>query len=194
MGEWTRLPSPVEAVFLDRDGVINRERADYVKCWDEFEFLPGVLPALARLADLPQPVIVVTNQSAVGRGLMGRSALDEIHRRLQHRVAASGGRIDAFYLCPHRPDEGCACRKPQPGLLLQAAQDFGLNLSNCVFIGDSITDREAAQAAGCACCLVASGRQGEYLAVLAAQQQDLVLKADLDAAITWLLAQTAAPG
>lgn len=187
-----RFPDALEAVFLDRDGVINRERADYVKCREEFEFLPGVLPALARLADLPQPIIVVTNQSAIGRKLMGRSALDDIHLYMHQCVMASGGRIDAFYVCPHHPDEDCLCRKPKPGLLLQAARDFRLNLANCVFIGDSVTDAGAAHAAGCPCCLVATGRQGLQLAELVSRRYDVAISSDLASAVTSLLAMRTA--
>lgn len=187
-----RFPDALEAVFLDRDGVINWERADYVKCREEFEFLPGVLPALARLAALPQPIIVVTNQSAIGRRLMGRSALDDIHLYLHQCVTESGGRIDAFYVCPHHPDQGCLCRKPKPGLLLQAARDFRLNLANCVFIGDSVTDAGAAQAAGCPCCLVTTGRQGRQLTELVSGQFDVALSSNLASAVTSLLAMQTA--
>jgi D-glycero-D-manno-heptose 1,7-bisphosphate phosphatase len=172
-----------QAIFLDRDGVLNRERADYVKCWEEFELLPGVLPALARLAALQRPVLVITNQSGIGRGRMSRAAVDEIHRRLQVLVQGQGGRIDAFYVCPHRPDEGCGCRKPQPGLLLQAAQDFGLDLGQCLMIGDALTDYQAAVAAGCACCLVMTGRQGAQLQTLLPAQGGPPLVADLATAV-----------
>jgi len=153
----------MQAIFLDRDGVINRERADYVKSWHEVELLPGVLTALARLAHIDGPIFVITNQSAIGRGLVTRETVDDIHRRLQGIVVAAGGRLDGFYLCPHHPDDGCACRKPRPGLLQQAAQDHNLMLEKCLFVGDAITDFQAARAAGCAGLLVRSGRQGARL-------------------------------
>jgi D-glycero-D-manno-heptose 1,7-bisphosphate phosphatase len=149
----------IHAILLDRDGVINRERADYVKSWDEFEFLPGALAALQRLAQLKWPILVITNQSAIGRNLVTVDDVDEIHRQLSAAVADAGGRIDAFYICPHHPAAGCACRKPQPGLLIQAATAFHLKLARCIFIGDSYTDYQAANAAGCHCMLVNSGRQ-----------------------------------
>jgi D-glycero-D-manno-heptose 1,7-bisphosphate phosphatase len=101
-------------VFLDRDGVINRNRIDHVKSWSEFEFLPGALEALKRLAGLDLPVVVVTNQAAIGRGLIDAAEVDEIHRRMIEAVRLFGGRIDAVLCCPHRPDEGCECRKPKP--------------------------------------------------------------------------------
>ena len=153
----------MKAVLLDRDGVINRERSDYVKSWQEFEFLPGALSALRKLATRALPIVVITNQSAIGRGLVSAQVIDSLHRRLTHVVEQEGGRIDAFYVCPHHPNDNCACRKPKPGLLMQASRDFDLDLADCVFIGDSVTDWQAAQAAGCQCILVSSGKQGPHL-------------------------------
>lgn len=153
----------LQAVLLDRDGVINVERADYVKSWHELRLLPRVLPALRRLAQWPVPICVLTNQSAIGRGVIDRETVDGIHQRLAALVAAHGGRIDAFFVCPHHPDARCSCRKPQPGLLRQAAQRFNLDLARCVFIGDAVTDHGAAVAAGCPSILVESGRQGPQL-------------------------------
>ncbi len=164
----------MKAILLDRDGVLNRERADYVKSWQEFELLPGVLPALQKLAALSLPIAVVSNQSAIGRGLVTPETVAEIHRRLRDLVVEAGGRIDAFYVCPHRPDERCGCRKPQPGLLLEAAAAFGVAPADCLFIGDAVTDAQAAAAAGCAALLVRTGRQGAQLdALLAALPEPL---------------------
>ncbi len=157
-----------QAILLDRDGTINRERADYVKSWAEVEWLPGALEALAALAPLDIPILVVSNQSSVGRGILEIDTLAATHDRMCTTVVAAGGRIDAFLVCPHRPDEECTCRKPKPGLLLQAAQRFDLDLGRCLFIGDSVTDLQAAQAAGCPCILVRTGRQGERLPELVA--------------------------
>lgn len=161
----------MRGILLDRDGVINAERADYVKSWEEFVFLPGALDALQRLAMLPYPIVVITNQSVIGRGIVARSVIDEIHQRAQQTIHAAGGRIDGFLLCPHHPDEGCRCRKPQPGLLLQAAEVFGFALDEAIFIGDAITDYLAATAAGTPSILVQSGRQGSNLATLVAQHK-----------------------
>ena len=176
-----------QAVFLDRDGVINRERSDYVKSWTEFEFLPHALPALARLATLDCPILVASNQSAIGRGLVTSETIADIHKRLSIRVVKEGGRIDGFYVCPHRPDEGCNCRKPRPGLLLQAAQELNLDLSRCVFVGDSITDLRAAEAAGCECILVRSGRRSLNHSEITERHRDIVIENDLAAAVSAIL-------
>jgi D-glycero-D-manno-heptose 1,7-bisphosphate phosphatase len=145
------------AVFLDRDGVINRDRPDYVRSWDEFEFLPGVLEAFCILASQPLRVVVVSNQSCIGRGLVSRETVDEIHARMTEAVRESGGRIDAVYYCPHRPDEDCPCRKPRPGLILRAARELDIDLAASWMIGDDLKDLEAAEAAGVRPVLVRTG-------------------------------------
>ncbi len=154
------------AVFLDRDGVINRNRSDYVKSWDEFEFLNGSLSALARLARSDWQIIVVTNQSAIGRKLVTRDQVEEIHLRMRERVVEAGGRIDAILYCPHHPDDGCACRKPLPGLILEAGRERNLDLASCVLVGDSFDDMRAALAAGCTPLLVRTGRGADAVAQL----------------------------
>lgn len=179
----------MQAIFLDRDGVINRERSDYVKNWNEFEFLPGALDAIARLTTLRRPIIVVTNQSPIGRGIVTEAQIHQIHQELRINVERAAGRIDAFFLCPHHPDAGCGCRKPKPGLLLQAAEQFQLDLKACLFIGDSITDFQAAQAAGCQSILVRSGRQGSRLRQLLGDATHVPLKSDLSAATEYILAK-----
>jgi D-glycero-D-manno-heptose 1,7-bisphosphate phosphatase len=145
-------------VFLDRDGVVNRNRDDYVKCWREFEFLPGSLEALRLLASHGARVIVVTNQSAIGRGIVSRETVDAIHRRMVAEVNAHGGRIDAVLCCPHAPEEGCRCRKPQPGLLLDAIRTFGVDPEVSCFVGDSLSDIKAAHAAGIPFVMVLTGK------------------------------------
>jgi len=147
----------MRGLFVDRDGVINENRSDYVRRLDQFRFLPGVLDALADVARSPFTIVVVTNQAAVGRGYMTRQALDGIHHWMLEQVGAHGGRIDEVYVCPHRPDDGCTCRKPRPGLLRDAARDFNLSLEHSYFIGDATSDVQAAIAAGCRPILVLSG-------------------------------------
>ena len=145
-------------IFLDRDGVVNRNRDDYVKCWEEFEFLPGSLDALRTLTRRGVRVVVVTNQSAVGRGIISRETLDGIHRRMVAEVEAYGGRIDAVLCCPHAPDDGCRCRKPRPGLLLEATRRFRIDPATSCFVGDSLSDLKAAHAAGIPFVMVLSGK------------------------------------
>lgn len=148
------------AVFLDRDGVINRDRSDYVKAWSEFEFLPGVLEALHRLARLPYVVVVLSNQSAIGQGLVSQAVIDDIHARMQAAIQRAGGRVDAVYYCPHHPNANCDCRKPRPGLLLRAAHELDLDLSASWLIGDDLRDLQAAVVAGVQPILVRTGHGG----------------------------------
>jgi D-glycero-D-manno-heptose 1,7-bisphosphate phosphatase len=173
----------MRAVFLDRDGVINEERPDYVKSWDEFVFLPGVISALHTLAKLAVPILVISNQSAIGRGLVTQEIVDQIHRKVQLIAQRVGGRIDNFFICPHHPNNGCDCRKPKPGLLHTAALSYQLDLAQCVFVGDSITDFYAAQAAGCRSILVKTGRQGSQLPHFVRNNLSASLVNDLAAAV-----------
>ncbi|GAB4434876.1 MAG: D-glycero-beta-D-manno-heptose 1,7-bisphosphate 7-phosphatase [Anaerolineae bacterium] len=152
------------AVFLDRDGVINANRDDYVKTWDEVEILPGALEALARLAQTGYRVVLTSNQSPIGRALVTTEAVEAIHARLRARIEAAGGRLDAIYFCPHRPEDGCPCRKPAPGMLLQAARDLDLSLADSYMVGDALSDVEAGQRAGATAILVLSGRGQAQLA------------------------------
>jgi D-glycero-D-manno-heptose 1,7-bisphosphate phosphatase len=145
------------AVFLDRDGVLNDNRVPYITRRADFRWLPGAREALALLALSPYAVVLITNQSAVGRGLLTRARLDELHAALLADVVAAGGRLDGIFVCPHLPDAGCPCRKPAPGLLYEAAAALGLDLARSYFIGDAVSDIEAARAAGCEPILVLTG-------------------------------------
>lgn len=185
------LPPPT--VFLDRDGVINRDSPDYVTSWEAFAFLPGSLEALVRLSRAGCRVIVVTNQSAVGRGLMPAATLEDMHRRLREAVASRGGRIDDILHCPHRPTDGCDCRKPAPGLLREACRRHGIDLAASVLIGDSAKDVQAARRAGCGRAVLVLSGLGDARPQL--QALGLVpdhVAADLAAAVDWLLGP--APG
>lgn len=144
-------------VLVDRDGVINVDSALHVKSVAEWKPLPGSLGAIAALTQAGFDVIVVTNQSGIGKRLFSEETLAEIHARMEADVAAAGGRIAAIYYCPHRPDEGCLCRKPRPGLLQRIATDFGTDLEGVPFIGDKDSDARAALAVGARPILVRSG-------------------------------------
>jgi D-glycero-D-manno-heptose 1,7-bisphosphate phosphatase len=148
----------MKMVFLDRDGVINENRPDHVKSWDEFVFLPGALEALRLLNQADWRVVVVTNQAAINRRLITTKTLEDIHTRMIQDIARYGGRIDGLFYCPHRPDEDCDCRKPKPGLLLKAAAHFRLRLDECYFVGDALSDMMAGYAVKTTCLLVKTGR------------------------------------
>jgi len=149
------------AIFLDRDGVIIENRVDYVKFWNEVVFLPGALDALRRVGNSEYLQIVVTNQSAVGRGIISLDQAYDINQRVIVMVESSGGRVDASYLCPHHPDDKCACRKPAPGMLQKAKEEFNIDFERSYLIGDAASDIEAAQAVGVQGILVLTGR-GEH--------------------------------
>lgn len=151
------------AIFLDRDGVIIENREHYVRCWSDVSFIPGALTALRLLGGIDVSIVIVTNQALVGKGIITLEQAIGINRRVVAEVVAAGGRIDAAYLCPHRPDENCDCRKPKPGMLLQAARELDLDLSRSLMIGDAITDMQAAQAAGAQAVLVKTGRGADEL-------------------------------
>jgi len=157
VGAHHRLPLTEEffrrqkTVILDRDGVWNRrpERAQYVRRFDEFEWLPGALPALQMLHNAGYRVVVVSNKAGIARGAMSEADLAAIHGAMKEEARAAGGRIDAIYHCPHDWDAGCACRKPLPGMLFQAQHDLNLDLSRTYFAGDDERDAQAAASAGC---------------------------------------------
>jgi D-glycero-D-manno-heptose 1,7-bisphosphate phosphatase len=147
------------AIFLDRDGVIIENRSDYIRSWEDVAFIPGALVALAKASLSKYKIIIVTNQSAVGRGIIPYQTAEEINQRLIQVIANAGGRVDGVFMCPHAPEDNCSCRKPQPGLLFQAAQALDLDLSRSTLIGDALSDMQAGQAAGvCQRFLVRTGR------------------------------------
>ena len=146
------------AIFIDRDGVINcRRPEDYVLNFSQFVFVSGIRAALKQLASLALPMIVISNQAAVGKGLLDTAGLEEITARMQQTLLEDGTALAAAYFCTHRVDENCICRKPKPELLYRAVEDFNIDLSRSIFIGDSQTDVQAARAAGCKPILLGSG-------------------------------------
>jgi D-glycero-D-manno-heptose 1,7-bisphosphate phosphatase len=147
----------LSTIFLDRDGVINENRADYVKSWSEFSFIAGSREAIARLTRAGHTIVVCTNQAAVASGHTSVEVVEDIHRRMIAEIAAVGGYVAKVYYCPHAKDANCSCRKPRPGMLLRARDELGIDLQDAVFIGDSITDVRAALAANVRSMLVLSG-------------------------------------
>lgn len=149
----------MKTVFLDRDGVINRNAPNkgYVQTWAEFTFIPNALSAIQELTQNGYRIFVITNQAGIGRGLYSEETLKDIHRRMVAEITKAGGKIEAVYYCPHHPDAGCECRKPKPGMLKRAAQEHNVNLSSAYFIGDFTTDIMAGKRAGTATFLVLTG-------------------------------------
>jgi D-glycero-D-manno-heptose 1,7-bisphosphate phosphatase len=193
-----QMPSPplpltdkrLQAIFLDRDGVINARRVTHVTRWEEFDFLPGVKAALAQLAALNLPVFVVTNQAIVNRGIVSRETIETIHERMCAEIAAAGGVVTKVVYCPHRPDEQCGCRKPAPGMPLDLASRYGLDVSRCLMVGDSCSDLIAGQAAGCRTALVLTG-QGREDVIRASSLgiSDFMVAADLAAVVQQVIRQ-----
>ncbi|HZN86885.1 MAG TPA: D-glycero-beta-D-manno-heptose 1,7-bisphosphate 7-phosphatase, partial [Burkholderiales bacterium] len=148
----------MKLIILDRDGTINEDRDDYVKSPEEWVALPGALEAIARLNHAGWHTVLATNQSGLGRGLFDMAMLNAMHARMNQMLGKHGGRIDAVFFCPHAPEEQCDCRKPLPGLMLQIAERYGVDLSEVPVVGDSLRDLQAGQAAGCPTHLVRTGK------------------------------------
>jgi D-glycero-D-manno-heptose 1,7-bisphosphate phosphatase len=147
---------PKKTIFLDRDGVINKKapKADYIKTWDDFEFLPGAIEAISLLTLNGYEIYVITNQAGIARGMMNERALMDIHNNMRKELRNHNARVTAIFYCPHGWDEGCECRKPQPGMFFRAARDFELDLTKSLFIGDDERDVQAGNAAWCKTILV----------------------------------------
>lgn len=181
------MPHPahnaVKLVILGRDGVLNRYREDHVKDPQEWEPVEGALQAVARLNHAGWHVVVATNQAGIGRGLIDMASLNSVHQRMIRRLAEVGGRLDAVFFCPHAPEEQCECRKPLPGMMLQIAQRYGIELGAVPLVGDNLRDLKAAVAAGCQPHLVRTGRAGdleeEQLSTLLQQVPGAMAHADL---------------
>lgn len=138
-----------KVVFLDRDGVINRDSPDYIKSWSEFEFLPRSIEALVHLTLAGFSTIIITNQSVINRNMTSRKTLESIHDRMTTAVGRRGGEIKDIFYCPHLPEDRCSCRKPKPGLIFRSQQAYQIDLAKTFMVGDSIKDIECAKNAGC---------------------------------------------
>lgn len=188
------------AVFLDRDGTIN-EQMGYVNHLSRFHLLPGVAEAIRLLNDQAIPVIVVTNQSGLARGYFPEQLLVEVHEAMTERLQAGGAALDGVYVCPHHPEAkearyrvDCLCRKPRPGLFLQAAQDHDLDLTHSYVVGDRWSDMKAAAACGAQGVLVLTGYgRGDYEFIGPGQAvQPSHVAEDLLAAVRWIISDMAA--
>ncbi len=184
----------MNAVFIDRDGVINKE-VDHLRDASQLVLLPNVGKAIKRINDLNIPAIIVTNQSSVARGFITEHQLHIIHKALLELLEETGAFIDGIYYCPHHPEIGsygykmqCTCRKPNHGMLLKAAEEFNIKLDSSTMIGDSISDMKAAWNAGCKSILVSTGHGQKAKQLLEHEENtpDYIAN-DLSDAINWLI-------
>ncbi len=179
----------MKLIVLDRDGVINAESADYVRDADEWHPLPGSLEAIARLHAAGYRIVVVTNQAGIGRGIMSEDAVLRVHERMLEEVKRAGGAIASIQYCPHSPDQGCDCRKPEPGMLRNVEREFGCSLRDVPFVGDKSSDIGAARAVGARPVLVLTGYGKGTLAKLreAGEFDDVAVYPDLATFVSELL-------
>jgi len=148
----------MKLVILDRDGTINHDSDHYIKSLDEWRPIKGSMEAIARLTQAGYRIVVATNQSGIARGLFTTRTLFEIHDALQRAAVQAGGRVDAFFFCPHADAAACECRKPKPGMLLEVARRFNVSLGETYMVGDALKDVQAAAAAGARPVLVLTGK------------------------------------
>lgn len=171
MSRLSIITSMKPALFLDRDGVIIENRSNYVRAWSDVSIYPQAIEALIKVKPTGYKTIIITNQSAVGRGLISPEIAQEINLRLIEEIQSAGGRIDGLFMCPHAPHDNCACRKPQPGLILEAADSLSLDLSRSILVGDALSDIMAGQSAGVGKnVLVRTGRGGAQSTIALADQ------------------------
>ena len=138
-----------KAIFLDRDGVLNKERKDYVKNISELEIFPEIVIPLKKLRENGFLIIIITNQSAINRGIITLENVQQIHQHIQDYLRKFRIELDGFFICPHRPDENCQCRKPKSGLILRAIDEFKIDIRSSWMIGDNDSDIIAARTVGC---------------------------------------------
>lgn len=188
---------PVKLVILGRDGVLNTYRDDHVKAPEEWNPLPGALEAVARLNHAGWHTVVATNQAGIGRGMIDMASVNAVHAHMNRQLMVLGGRIDAVFFCPHTPEEGCDCRKPLPGMVLDIGRRYGADLADVPLVGDTLRDLQAAAAGGCPPHLVLTGRAAllddETLAQTLAQVPEARVHRDLAAFVDWLLTKDHVP-
>ncbi|MDY6789661.1 MAG: D-glycero-beta-D-manno-heptose 1,7-bisphosphate 7-phosphatase [Thermodesulfobacteriota bacterium] len=178
-----------KVVFLDRDGVINVDRSDYIKNWSEFKFIPRSIEAIKTLTVKGFNIVVITNQSVINRRMVSQQGLDYIHTMMKNEIRAGGGLINDIFFCPHLPEDNCDCRKPKPGLIFQAQYDYSIELKDAVMVGDSAKDIECARNAGCGqAVLVKTGNGAEAEKALVKKKiyPDHVAQ-DLYEAVQWIV-------
>ena len=147
-----------KTIILDRDGVINEDSDDYIRSADEWIPIPGSIEAISRLKKAGYLVAVASNQSGIGRGYFSLDDMQAMHDKMLALLAQRGASVDGIFFCPHAPEDNCVCRKPKPGLLFQIAKQLNIDLKECVFVGDSFSDVQAARMAGVTPVLVKTGK------------------------------------
>lgn len=190
----------MKLVILDRDGVINHDRPDFVKSVDECVLIDGSVEAIAKLNNAGFSVVIATNQSGLGRGLFDLDDLEAIHDKITQAAIDAGGAIDAVFYCPHHPDDDCKCRKPNTGMLDAIEAEFNGSVADCWFVGDSLRDLQAALKKGCKPLLVTTGKGAKTLEQIQAghafaqgkplTRDALVVAENLKAAVAEILYRT----
>jgi len=179
----------MKLVVLDRDGVINQDSESYIKSPEEWIPIPGSLEAIARLNHAAYRIIIVTNQSGLGRGYFDIDAVNRIHRKMRRELSVLGAQIEAIFFCPHAPEAGCACRKPRPGLLVDLASRLGIDMLGIPFVGDSLRDIQAALAVGASPVLVLTGKGQMTINRQPNLRTSVPVRKDLAAAVDALLSR-----
>jgi D-glycero-D-manno-heptose 1,7-bisphosphate phosphatase len=181
----------LKLIILGRDGILNEFREDHIKAPEEWVAVPGALEAVSRLNHAGWHVVVATNQSGIGRGMIDMAAVNAVHAHMMRSLQAAGGRFDAVFFCPHTPEDQCDCRKPLPGMAQDIGRRYGVDLAMVPMVGDTLRDLQAAQAAGCEPHLVRSGRaaalDAAQLAALVRQVPGTWVHRDLGELATHLL-------
>jgi len=182
------MQGKMKAIFLDRDGVINRDPGfgDYIKSWKEFEFLPGAIDAIKSLNKNGYEIFVISNQAGVSKGLFSQRSLDEITKNMLRDIEKVGGKIRSISYCTHLPDEGCPCRKPKIGMIEKATKGFDIDFKNTYFIGDSRLDVGAGKNMGCKTILLLTGKEDPNGIKDWNVRPDFIKK-DLKEAVEWVL-------
>jgi len=177
----------MKIIVLDRDGVINLDSEQFIKKPEEWKPIPGSLEAIARLNESGWRVVIASNQSGLGRGLFDMDTLNAINEKMTKALGQVGGRIDAIFFCPHTADSTCDCRKPKPGMFLQIAERFNVDLDGMLVVGDSLRDLQAGVAVGCKPYLVLTGK-GKKTVIDPALPEGTVVFPDLAAVVAQLTA------
>lgn len=180
----------MKLVILDRDGVINKDSANFIKNPNEWIPIPGSLEAIAMLNQHGFRIAVATNQSGVSRGLFDMATLNSIHDKMHRELALVGGRIDAVFYCPHSTDDHCDCRKPKPGMIKEIGKRFSLELNEVFAVGDALRDIQAFADAGCKTILVRTGKGEDTLKAGTLPEHTLVFS-DLNEAALHIISEDA---